>query len=171
MPSDRSARPPQGLPTSSSALDHVDRRILAELDDNPRLSAAELARRVAMSPPAVRDRLARLEATGVIRGYRLDIDPAAVGLPIAAWVRCRPGPGQLRNIAELAERVPEVSECYRISGEDCFLMKVHVASIGALESVLDQFLLYGQTTSSFVVATTVAPRTPGHGASDGSSDS
>ena len=53
----------------------------------------------------------------MIRGYRLEIDPAAVGLPVAAWVRIRPGPGQLPRIAELAARIPEVSQCYRISGE------------------------------------------------------
>ena len=53
-----------------------------------------------------------------------------------------------------------MSECHRISGEDCFLLKVHVPSIEALETVLDRFLIYGQTTSSFVVSTPVAPRTP-----------
>jgi len=113
-----------------------------------------------MSAPAVRERVARLEEAGVIRGYRLDIDPAAIGLPVTAWVRIRPGPGQLPKIPELAARLPEVSECHRISGEDCFLLKVHVRAIEALEAVLDQFLLHGQTASSFVVSTPV-PRTPG----------
>lgn len=113
-----------------------------------------------MSAPAVRERVARLEQAGVIRGYRLDVDPAAIGLPVAAWVRVRPGPGQLPKIAELAARTPEVSECHRISGEDCFLLKVHVPAIDALEAVPDQFLLYGQTISSFVVSTPVPPRNP-----------
>ena len=96
----------------------------------------------------------------MIRGYRLDVDPAAIGLPVAVWVRIRPGPGQLAKIAELAIRTPEVSECHRISGEDCFLLKIHVPSMVAVEQVLDAFLLYGQTTSSFVVATPVPPRPP-----------
>jgi Lrp/AsnC family leucine-responsive transcriptional regulator len=74
-------------------------------------------------------------------------------------VRIRPGPGQLPSIAELAARTPEVSECHRISGEDCFLLKVHVARIEDLESVLDRFLIHGQTTSSFVVSTPVPART------------
>ena len=113
-----------------------------------------------MSAPAVRERVSRLEQAGVIRGYRLDVDPAAIGLPVAVWVRIRPGPGQLTKIAELAVRTPEVSECHRISGEDCFLLKIHVPSIEAVEQVLDAFLLYGQTTSSFVVATPVPPRPP-----------
>ena len=157
MPSIRTARPPVGLPNST--LDETNRNILRALADNPRQSTAELARSVGMSPPAVRERVGRLEQAGVIRGYRLDIDPAAIGLPVTAWVRIRPGPGQLPKIAELAARTPQVSECHRISGEDCFLLKVHVPAIEDLESVLDRFLMHGQTTSSFVVATPVAPRT------------
>jgi Lrp/AsnC family leucine-responsive transcriptional regulator len=160
MVSPRSPRSPQGLPDGKSLLDEVNVRLLAELGADPRASASELARRVGMSAPAVRERVARLEEAGVIRGYHLDIDPAAIGLPVAAWVRLRPGPGQLPKIAELAARVPEVSECHRISGDDCFLVKVHVPSIEALESVLDQFLLHGQTTSSFIVSTPVPPRAP-----------
>lgn len=160
MVSTRSPRAPQGLPDGRSLLDAVNVRLLAELSADPRASAAELARRVGMSAPAVRERVARLEEAGVICGYRLEIDPAAIGLPVAAWVRLRPGPGQLPKIAELAARTPEVSECHRISGEDCFLLKVHVASIEALEAVLDQFLMHGQTTSSFIVATPVPPRAP-----------
>ncbi len=125
---------------------------------NPRASMVELGRQVGMSAPAVRERVTRLEEAGVIRGYRLDIDPAAIGLPVAAWVRIRPGPGQLPKLAELAERTPQVSECHRISGEDCFLLKVHVARIEDLEAVLDSFLVHGQTTSSFVVSTPVPAR-------------
>jgi len=152
--------PPNRFPDGRSLLDATNRRLLEELDEDPRASAAQLARRVGMSAPAVRERLARLEEASVIRGYRLDLDPAAVGLPVAAWVRVRPGPGQLARIAELAARTPQVSECHRISGEDCFLLKVHVPALEALEAILDQFLQYGQTTSSFVVSTPVPPRTP-----------
>ena len=162
MPSNRTARPPNGLPNSN--LDDVNRTILRALADDPRQSTAELARRVGMSAPAVRERVGRLEQAGVIRGYRLDVDPAALGLPVTAWVRISPGPGQLPKIAELARRTPQVSECHRISGEDCFPLKVHVPGVADLEEVLDAFLLFGQTTSSFVVATPVPPRAPGLGA-------
>ncbi|MGH3386052.1 MAG: Lrp/AsnC family transcriptional regulator [Nocardioidaceae bacterium] len=150
-------------------LDDVNRRILAALTEDPRLSASELARRVGMSAPAVRERVSRLEQAGVIRGYRIDVDPAAIGLPVAAWVRIRPGPGQLPKIADLAARTPEVSECHRISGEDCFLLKVHVSAIEALEQVLDRFLIHGQTTSSFIVSSPVPPRPPSVGATAGRS--
>ena len=136
----------------------MNRHILAVLSKDPRLGISELARRVSMSAPAVRERVNRLEESGIIRGYRLDIDPSAVGLPVAAWVRIRPGPGQLPKIADLAADTPEVSECHRISGDDCFLLKVHVSAIEALEEVLDRFLIHGQTTSSFIVSTPVPPR-------------
>jgi Lrp/AsnC family leucine-responsive transcriptional regulator len=159
MASNRTARPPDGLPDDN--LDEVNTAILRALAENPRLSTAELARTVGMSPPAVRERVGRLERAGVIRGYRLDVDPAAIGLPVTAWVRIRPGPGQLSKIAELARNTPQVSECHRISGEDCFLLKVHVPAVEDLEGVLDAFLLFGQTSSSFVVATPVPPRAPG----------
>ncbi len=158
MSTNRKARPPQGLQIERSRLDAIDRGILAALATDCRLSASELARQVGMSAPAIRERINRLEQAGVIRGYRVDIDPAALGFPIAAWVRIRPGPGQLPKIADLAARTPEVSECHRISGEDCFLLKVHVAAIEALEDVLDRFLIHGQTTSSFIVSSPVPPR-------------
>jgi Lrp/AsnC family leucine-responsive transcriptional regulator len=159
------AKGPEDLPNGRSVLDGVNWRLLALLAEDPRQSTAQLARRVGMSAPAVRERVTRLEETGVIRGYRLDVDPAAIGLPVTAWVRLRPGPGQLPKVAELADRLPEVSECHRISGEDCFLLKVHVPAIEDLEPVLDRFLLHGQTTSSFVVSTPVPPRIPGPGTS------
>lgn len=117
-----------------------------------------LARRVGMSSPAVTERVQRLERTGVIRGYRIDIDPAALGLPVAAWVRVRPGPGQLTTIAELAGGLPNVSECHRITGEDCFLIKVHAASIENLTDTLDRILIHGQPITSIVHSSPVPPR-------------
>jgi Lrp/AsnC family transcriptional regulator, leucine-responsive regulatory protein len=157
----RAPKPPDGVLDGKSLLDDTNTSLLKALTDDPRASAAELARVVGMSAPAVRERISRLERAGVIRGYRVDIDPAAIGLPVAAWVRVRPGPGQLPKVADLAARTPEVSECHRISGEDCFLLKVHAPAIEALEGVLDQFLMYGQTISSIVVSTPVPPRNPG----------
>jgi Lrp/AsnC family leucine-responsive transcriptional regulator len=106
----------------------------------------------------VRERVTRLEESGVIRGYRLDLDPAALGLPVAAWVRLKPGPGQIPRIIELARATPEVVECHRISGEDCFLIRVQVPAIDALESLLDKLNVHGSTNSSFVVSSPVPPR-------------
>jgi Lrp/AsnC family transcriptional regulator, leucine-responsive regulatory protein len=141
-------------------LDDVNLRILTELQDSPRLPMAELARRIGMSAPSVTERVQRLERGGVIAGYRLDIDPAAVGLPVTAFTRIRPMPGSLPKIAELAAELPEVTECYRITGEDCFLIKLHAPAIEQLEATLDRFLAYGSTTTSIVVSTPVPRRPP-----------
>jgi Lrp/AsnC family transcriptional regulator, leucine-responsive regulatory protein len=159
-PTNQSASPAENLSNGKALMDDTNRRLLDSLLADPRASVAEIARRIGRSAPAVRERLARLEEAGVIRGYRVDIDPAAIGLPVAAWVRIRPGPGQLPKLADLASRTPQVSECHRISGEDCFLLKLHAPSIEALEGLLDQFLIHGQTISSIVVSTPVAPRMP-----------
>ena len=146
------------LRPSPDLLDDVNRRLLRELHANPRITMSALARRVGMSSPAVTERVGRMERAGVITGYRMDVDPAALGLPVAAFVRVRPSAGQLPRIAELAGTLDQVSECHRITGEDCFLMKVHAPTIADLEAVLDQFLLYGQTVSSIVVSSPVPPR-------------
>jgi Lrp/AsnC family transcriptional regulator, leucine-responsive regulatory protein len=140
-------------------LDSVNVAILRALSADARMSMSALARAVGLSAPAVTERVQRLEEAGVIRGYRVDIDPAAIGLPVAAWVRIKPGPGQLMKIADLAASIPEVVECHRITGEDCFLAKVHVAAVDQLETVLDRFLLYGQTVSSIVQSSPVPVRT------------
>ena len=142
----------------SPLLDAVNRRLLAELHRDPRASMSGLARRLGMSAPAVTERLQRLERAGVVRGYRVDVAPAALGLPVAAFTRIRPTAGQLSRVAELARSLPQVTECHRITGEDCFLVKVQAPSIEALEDVLDKFLLYGQTVTSIVVSTPVPPR-------------
>lgn len=139
-------------------LDAVNVRIVRELLEDPRISVAEMARRIGMSAPAVSERMLRLQDSGVIRGFALQLDPGALGLPLAAYVRVRPGPGHLSKIADLARTTPEVVECHRITGEDCFLMKVHAAAIGDLESILDRFLAYGQTTTSIVQSSPVPPR-------------
>jgi Lrp/AsnC family transcriptional regulator, leucine-responsive regulatory protein len=143
---------------TAELLDDLNRRIIAEMQDNPRITMSALGRRVGLSSPAVTERVQRLERSGVITGYRVEVDPAALGLPVAAFVRVRPSGGQLPKIAALAESLGQVSECHRITGEDCFLIKVHAPTIDALEDVLDQFLQFGQTISSIVVTSPVPPR-------------
>jgi Lrp/AsnC family leucine-responsive transcriptional regulator len=146
-------------PTDSLA-DPVNVRILAELQGDPRLTMTELGRRVGLSSPAVTERVRRLEESGVIQGYRLDLSPTALGLPIAAYVRIRPNPGQLPKIAELTQRIPEIVECHRITGEDCFIFKVCLPSLDQLDRLLDTFLLYGVTTTSLIQSSPVPLRPP-----------
>ena len=144
----------------SQEIDAVNKRILEELQRDPRLTMSELGRRIGMSSPAVTERVRRLEETGIIRGYRLELNPVALGLPIAAYVRIRPNAGQLPRIVELAQQIPEVVECHRVTGEDCFVLKVHIPAIDQLDRLLDSFLLYGSTTTTIIQSTPVPLRPP-----------
>ena len=141
-------------------LDRIDRRILSELSADGRMSLAELGRRVSLSPPAVAERVGRLERSGVITGYHAAIDPRALGYQLTAIVRVKPAARQLPRIPELAEQIPEISECVRITGEDCFFLKVHLRSIDELSPVLDRFLEYGETTTSLINASPILRRDP-----------
>lgn len=122
------------------------------------MGTSEMARQVGMSAPAVRERVLRLEEAGIIRGCTLHMDPAALGYPVCAFVRVRPAPGRLPQVAELARQTPEVVECYRVTGEDCFILKVFLPSLDQLDQVLDRFLAHGQTTTNIVQSVPVPPR-------------
>jgi Lrp/AsnC family leucine-responsive transcriptional regulator len=119
---------------------------------------AELGRRVGLSAPAVAERLQRLEADGVIRGYRAEVDPRALGYSLTAVMRIKPAPRQLPKVAELARKTPQIVECHRVTGEDCFYMELHVRSIEELEELIDSFLIYGTTTTSIVQSSPVPRR-------------
>lgn len=146
------------LRVSELLLEARNVELLRQLATDPRMSIAQLARKVGLSAPAVRERLRRLEEAGLIRGYRLELDPRALGFPLAAFVRVRPMAGKLPKIIELAQRMPQVTECHRVTGEDCFVLKLAFESLDGLDRLLDQFLAFGQTTTSIVQSTPVAPR-------------
>ena len=146
------------LRISSLLRDERNLELIRLLQADPRASISELARRIGMSAPTVKERLTRLEEEGVIAGYRLDLDPKALGWPIMVFLRVRPMPGQLPRIAELARSLPQVAECHRITGEDCFIMKIHLDALESLDKILDRFLAYGQTTTSIVQSTPVVLR-------------
>jgi Lrp/AsnC family leucine-responsive transcriptional regulator len=141
-----------------NGLDATNCRLLEELQADARLSLAELGRRVGLSPPAVAERLQRLEADGVIAGYTARVNPRALGYSLSAVIRVRPAPRQLAKVAEEARATPEVVECHRITGEDCFIMRAHVRDVEHLEEVIDRFVVFGQTTSSIVQSSPVPLR-------------
>ena len=147
-----------GQLAEGSLIDGVNVRLLAELQQDARLSLAELGRRAGLSAPAVAERLGRLERQGVIRGYHADIDPRALGLPLTAVIRVRPAPGQLQNVAGRARATPEVVECTRVTGDDCYVMTAHLRDVGHLEEVIDRFAVLGQTTTSIAQSSPVPRR-------------
>jgi Lrp/AsnC family leucine-responsive transcriptional regulator len=142
----------------SEPLDGTNIRLLGEIQSNARLSNAELGRRVGLSAPAVADRLARLEESGAIVAYRTELDPRALGFSLSVVLRIRPAPRELKKVADLARRTPEVVECHRITGDDCYLMRAWVRDVIHLEELIDRFAPYGQTTTSIVQSSPVEPR-------------
>jgi Lrp/AsnC family leucine-responsive transcriptional regulator len=150
----------QVLAAKRARLDAIDRGIISELVANGRISFAELGRRVNLSSPAVTERVQRLERAGVITGYHAEIDPRALGYQLTAIVRVKPAPAQLARIAELAAEIPEISECHRITGEDCFYIQVHLRTIEELAGILDRFLQFGETTTSIINASPITGREP-----------
>lgn len=141
-------------------IDAIDIRILEALVDDARISVAELARAVGLSRPSVSERVKRLEEAGVIEGYTLRINPKALGLPLAVWLRIRPVPGQLHKVADILQKMPEIVECDRITGADCFLARAHVRSVDDLESLIDQVIPYAMTNTAIIQSSPVQQRLP-----------
>lgn len=147
-------------------LDKIDALILTHLASDARLSNAALARRVGLSAPSLSERLKRLEESGVITGYRAEIDMAAAGYPISAILRIRPVPGALAKVAEILQGIPEITECDRVTGEDCFVARAAVTSVAHLETVIDRIIPHAMTNTAIVQSSPVARRLPPLSAND-----
>ena len=140
----------------NKVLDDIGWKILVELQKNARLPFAELGRRIGLSTPAVVERVRKLEDEGIILGYRTIVDATKVGLPILAFVRISVVGDFLNKIIMVARELPEVLECHRVTGSDSFILKITVASIEHLESVIDQLTPYVATTTSIVLSSAVS---------------
>ena len=138
-------------------VDELDLALLRALATDARQSQRALARTVEMSPPAVAERLRRLEDTGVVT-FRADVNPQALGYTLSAIVRVSPVSGHVHAIPDIARQTPEITECYRITGEDCYFMRLYLRSIDDLEPILDRFVAHGRTTTSIVHSAPVRPR-------------
>ena len=155
MAADRRRARPAGFD-----LDRTDRALVTELQADARLSLAELGRRVGLSAPAAAERLKRLERGGVITAYRAEVDPRALGYALGVHLRIRPAPRQIAAVAQLARDTPEVLECHRVTGEDCYVMVLHVRDVEHLEELIDAFAAYGQTTTAIRQSSPVPRRAP-----------
>jgi Lrp/AsnC family transcriptional regulator, leucine-responsive regulatory protein len=153
------------LRSKNGEVDLVDTRLLRLLEKNSRTSTADLARALGMSAPSVAERIKRLEEAGVIRRFTVEIDPAALGYPLAAFIRIRPTAGQISRIVELVAALPEIAECNRITGDDCFLARAHVRSVEELELLIDRITPFAQTNTSIIQSSPVERRMPSSGES------
>lgn len=143
-----------------SGLDEVDRRLVEALSADGRLSLKELAGIVGLSSPSTSERLKRLEDRGVIKAFTVELSPAALGYTLQAIVRVRPLPGKLHVVERLIAAMPEVVECDKVTGEDCYIARLHVRSIGELDTLLDRIADKAETNTSIVKSQPVGRRNP-----------
>jgi Lrp/AsnC family leucine-responsive transcriptional regulator len=141
-------------------LDPVDWAVLAELQRDGRVPLTELARRVSLSPSATTERVRRLESAGVITGYRAEVDPAATGYPLTAVVRLKYPGNRHDPLRRLFDERPEILECLRTTGDDCYTLMVVATSMSHLEQVVDQLNSFGSTTTSIVYSHPLPRRGP-----------
>lgn len=141
---------------ASSPIDQTDLLLLEELQQNARTPYSELARRVGLSTPSVIDRIRRMEETGVLLGYRAQVNPAALGLGIRAFVKVTVAGDRIAAFATLARSIPEILECHRVTGNESFLAQVAVRDMDHLEQVLDSLMPYVSTNTSIVLNSPVS---------------
>ena len=141
-------------------LDETDQRILEVLLGDSRASLKSLAEQVGLSSPSVSERLRRLEERGVIRQYTVEIDPQALGFTLQAMVRVRPMPGKLHIVQRFLEEIPEIGECDKVTGEDCFIARLYVRSIDQLDHILDRVADHAETNTAIVKTQPVRRRPP-----------
>ncbi|MEW6726040.1 MAG: Lrp/AsnC family transcriptional regulator [Bacillota bacterium] len=149
-------------------LDNTGWQILRALQENARLSFAELGRMVGLSPPAVAERVRRMEEAGIITGYHAAVNLEKLGLQLTAYIRLNAAPEKYPRIIALAGELPEVLECHHVTGGEAFIMKVVVSSIPHLEARISRFSPYGQTTTSLVLSSRVVKHVVAQGPLDGS---
>jgi Lrp/AsnC family leucine-responsive transcriptional regulator len=153
-----------GTPLTSGAelpaqLDATDRAILRELEEDARLPWAELGRRVALTAPAVRDRVLRLQREGVLTGWHASVDAGRLGRPIDAYVRvAAPSQQRQERLVEFALERPEVVECHGLTGEDSYLVRVRVSDMHELDRLTTSLAVFGRTNTSIVLASPVPRR-------------
>lgn len=141
-------------------IDDIDQCILQILAADSRASLKELGQQAGLSSPAVSERLRRLEERGVIRGFTVEVDPSALGYTLQALVRIRPLPGKLHIVQKLIEETPEFTECDKVTGEDCFVVRLFVRSIDQLDGIIDRIADKAETNTAIVKSQPIRRRPP-----------
>lgn len=143
---------------SQTGIDQIGWKIVTALQQDARISFTELGKMVGLSAPAVAERVHRLEDAGIVTGYHAKVNAAKLGLPICAFIRIRTSGGNENRTAALLQTFPEVTECHRVTGSDCFVVKVVVSSIPHLEGLIDRLSPYGELITSIVLSSPVTHR-------------
>lgn len=141
-------------------LDDLDCRIVEVLSRDARISLKELAQIIGLSSPSTSERVRRLEERGIIRSFTVELSYEALGYTLQAIVRIRPLPGKLHVVQQLIMEIPEVVECDKVTGDDCYIARLHVRSIGQLDEILDQIADKAETSTSIVKSQPVIRRNP-----------
>lgn len=140
--------------------DDIDQQLIVALTEDSRRSLKALAQISGLSSPSVAERLRKLEEKGVLKGYGVEVDPLAFGYQLQAIVRIRPLPGQLHEVERQIQATPQFTECDKVTGEDCFIARLHVRSMEQLDEILDHINVYALTNTAIVKKTTVKRRLP-----------
>ncbi|MDQ7985218.1 Lrp/AsnC family transcriptional regulator [Pseudomonas sp. G34] len=140
--------------------DEKDQQLINALMEDSRRSLKALAQISGLSSPSVAERLRKLEEKGVLQGYGVEVDPRAFGYQLQAIVRIRPLPGQLHEVERQIQATPQFTECDKVTGEDCFIARLHVRSMEQLDEILDHINVYALTNTAIVKKTTVKRRLP-----------
>lgn len=140
--------------------DEKDQQLINALMDDSRRSLKALAQISGLSSPSVAERLRKLEERGVLQGYGAEVDPRAFGYQLQAIVRIRPLPGQLHEVERQIQATPQFTECDKVTGEDCFIARLHVRSMEQLDEILDHINVYALTNTAIVKKSTVKRRLP-----------
>lgn len=144
-------------------MDKYDRIILASLLENGRASFAQLARQVNLSAPAVAERVAKLEASGVITGYAAKVDLDKIGLPIQCVIELRLASHGNQQAYEALTRIPQLTQCHRVTGDPCVIMQAALGSMSELETLIDQVAQFGFSKTSIILSSAIEQRVPlGH---------
>ncbi|MBJ7555019.1 Lrp/AsnC family transcriptional regulator [Marinomonas spartinae] len=146
------------LKKEKTILDGIDSKLIEQLYTNARTPVTELARAVGMTAPSVNERLKRLEESGVISGYRVEVNPVVLGYSLMAIVRMRQLPGKLKALEALIQSIPEFVECDKVTGDDCYIARLYLKDISQLDPILDQVSELADTNTAIVKSTPVKRR-------------
>jgi|SRR5208283_292950 len=136
-----------------AGLDATDWALLNLLEKDARLSFAELGRKLRLSPPAVAERMKRLQERGVIRAFRAEIDLSALGRALHVYIRVIVQPKDYPRFRKAIELMDEIFECHHVTGGESFILRAAVDSVPSLETLTQKLTAYGPTTSSVILST------------------